>query len=653
MIRLALDIDADGRADALYRAIAWSDSFSLIFVRVSSAAVRDELLGRMREWSGQGDFPEVVEVALRAAEWPFERLRELGLAQDQRRVVVLMGLEQHAIGDNVSPALAGFNFARDLLPGLIPGPLVILGFGEVFTALSASAPDLTSWRTFEISVRAEEEPASEPPARMMAYEPPDPDAAAEVERLSGILQGVLERRTGHSELEAARLRLRLGQALVGAYRYAEAEEELSRAVEVFEAEGREGEQAKALFWLGHNAASRSEHDTARARYEEALPLFRKVGDVLGEADCIKGLGDLTLGSDHDAARARYEEARTLYRKVGGIPGEANCIQRLGDIALRRADHATARARYEDARTLYQKVGQARGEANCIRKLGDLARGRSDHATARARYEEALPLYRKVGYILGEANCFKSLGDIALDRSDHATALARYEEALPLFRTVGSVLGEAHCIRRHGDIALERSEYPTARAHYEAARALFRKGDDLLGEANCIKGLGDLALERSDHDTARARYEEALPLFRKVGDVLGEANCIQGLGDITLRRSDHDTARARYEEALPLYRKVGDVLGEANCIRNLGEIALAHGEKDTARAQFEQALRLYQRIAEPSSIGWTHKRLADLAPTDALRQHHLDAARAAWSSIGRNDLLAKLDDPAHPDEEATE
>ena len=43
-------------------------------------------------------------------------------------------------------------------------------------------------------------------------------------------------------------------------------------------------------------------------------------------------------------RPRYEQALPLYRQVGDILGEANCIQSLGDIALERSDHEGARAR---------------------------------------------------------------------------------------------------------------------------------------------------------------------------------------------------------------------------------------------------------------------------------------------------------------------
>jgi tetratricopeptide (TPR) repeat protein len=101
---------------------------------------------------------------------------------------------------------------------------------------------------------------------------------------------------------------------------------------------------------------RSDHDGARECYEQALLLYQRVGDVLGEANCIKSLGDIALArSDHDGARECYEQALPLYQRVGDVLGEANCIQRLGDIALARSDPAGARERYEQALGLYGAI----------------------------------------------------------------------------------------------------------------------------------------------------------------------------------------------------------------------------------------------------------------------------------------------------------
>ncbi len=349
-----------------------------------------------------------------------------------------------------------------------------------------------------------------------------------------------------------------------------------------------------------------------------------------------------------ATTSVLERARDVARSSEDGQSEADCVLRLGVIALARYDHAAARARFEEALPLYRRAGSARGEANCILRLGVIALRRSDHAAARVRFEEALPLYRRAGDVIGEANCIKGLGDIALERYDHGAARARFEEAFPLYRRAGSARGEADCILRLGVIALRRSDHDAARARFEEAFPLYRRAGSARGEANCILRLGVISLRRSDHEAARARFEEALPLYRRVGHVLGEANCIQSLGDIARARSDHEAARARFEEALPLYRRAGDVIGEANCIKGLGDIALERPDHAAARARFEEALALFQRIPEPYSIGWTYRGLARLATSDDERRRHVLAAREAWRSIDREDLVEKylteFDDP---------
>jgi len=503
------NIDSNGRLEALRIALQDAARFTLIFIEVPVGPARDELLQRLRAWSGIDEVPLLRFVALGPSESPWNALQALALAPGERAGVVLTGLEQFNVGGSLSPTVHVMNLARDLLSRTVPGPLVILADAATLRAISEQMPDLYSWRSFETQVQ----PVGIPPisiAREPSTTVPQATAREELERLRDLLAKLPE-----DAPQATPLKLRLAHAAFDAFKTDEAASILATLGEP----SADAEPLLAAHWAelaGDIALRRSDHDTARLRYEQALPLYHKAGDLLGEANCIFCLGDLAQQrSDHDTARLRFEHALSLYREHGVLLGEANCITSLGNIALR-----------------------------C-----------SDHDTARQRYEQALPLYHKAGDLLGEANCIQRLGLIALRHSDHDTAHLRFEHALPLYRKLGATLGEANCIKGRGDIALQRADLDTARQCYEHALPIYRKIGDLLGEANCIRGLGNIALQRADHDTARQCDEQALPLYRKAGDLLGEANCIRGLGDLDLQRADDDTARQRYQHALNLYQRI--------------------------------------------------------------------------------------------------
>ncbi|MFN8354562.1 MAG: tetratricopeptide repeat protein [Spirosomataceae bacterium] len=86
----------------------------------------------------------------------------------------------------------------------------------------------------------------------------------------------------------------------------------------------------------------SENQAAFDYYQQALPLYEKMGALLGKANCLKSLGDLSFRqSENQAAFDYYQQALPLYEKMGALLGKANCLKSLGDLSFRQSENQAA------------------------------------------------------------------------------------------------------------------------------------------------------------------------------------------------------------------------------------------------------------------------------------------------------------------------
>jgi tetratricopeptide (TPR) repeat protein len=111
--------------------------------------------------------------------------------------------------------------------------------------------------------------------------------------------------------------------------------------------------------------------------------------------------------------------------------------------------------------------------------------------------------------------------------------------------------------------------------------------------------------------------------------------------IALAQSDYAISKARYEKALALLRQAGHKHNEGECLLSLGDLALAVSDPLAAQSYFDTALNLFKQIEQVEWIGHASRRLARLAVDEQERQLLVKAAREAWESIDRPDLVADL------------
>ncbi|MCS6911041.1 MAG: tetratricopeptide repeat protein [Anaerolineales bacterium] len=101
----------------------------------------------------------------------------------------------------------------------------------------------------------------------------------------------------------------------------------------------------------------AEYAAARTKYEQALPLYRELGTRLGEAHCIRALGDVhRVLAEYASARDRYEQALALYRELGTRLDEANVYWELGRMEFRLGTIVEGYETVRRAAQLYTAIG---------------------------------------------------------------------------------------------------------------------------------------------------------------------------------------------------------------------------------------------------------------------------------------------------------
>ncbi|MEZ4901996.1 MAG: hypothetical protein R2822_09680 [Spirosomataceae bacterium] len=62
-----------------------------------------------------------------------------------------------------------------------------------------------------------------------------------------------------------------------------------------------------------------------------------------------------MESENDLARQYFQEALPLYEKIGALLGKANCLSSLGDLAFRESENEKGNELIQNAILLYQKL----------------------------------------------------------------------------------------------------------------------------------------------------------------------------------------------------------------------------------------------------------------------------------------------------------
>src|SRR5262249_50764311 len=144
----------------------------------------------------------------------------------------------------------------------------------------------------------------------------------------------------------------------------------------------------------------------------------------------EGLVALFAG-EYAAARASLEEAVNLWRRLGDQHGLALALNYVATAAREQEDYLEARAWLDQSLALSDDLGDRSLSSKTIGSLGSVEHALGDYDLAQVRYEQSMALAERLGNRYVQAWALHNMGCLALDRGDYRTARACLTQSLEL------------------------------------------------------------------------------------------------------------------------------------------------------------------------------------------------------------------------------
>jgi predicted ATPase/class 3 adenylate cyclase len=301
----------------------------------------------------------------------------------------------------------------------------------------------------------------------------------------------------------------------------------------------------------------------RGHWGEARGWLERVlasGDGSASAEraaALTGLANVVqVQGDQQRARELHEEALALWREVGDPRGEAMSLDCLGYLAQGRGEYERAAGLHEQALELANQAGDERIAGYALINLGTAAVYQGRYEQAAEHYSEALARVRRAGDKRAAGSVLNNLGALAFLQEEYGRATDRYQEALSGYREVGDRQHIAATLANLGEALQHQGEFERAEVHLAEALPVFREIGDKPMAAFALLGLGRLALDQQDLNRAAGLLTDSLELYRRVEDVAGIAECLEALAELAAGSGEAERGARLFGAADALREKAG-------------------------------------------------------------------------------------------------
>ena len=322
---------------------------------------------------------------------------------------------------------------------------------------------------------------------------------------------------------------------------------------------------------------------AKEMFEQALAIFRQVGNCLGVAAALNNIANVLKDQGLlDRAKKMHEEALGIRREIGHKSGMAQSLQNIGDILILAGNLSGAKKNLQESLTFSRETGDSVLISAALKNLAGVLEAKGELDEAKKTYEQVLTMRREMGDRSGLANALNSFGELLYEQGDSVGARMIQQEALAIRTQLGEKGNVAQSELSLAFLDIEQGRLANAEklARKAISEYLVEGATDAEARARVVLVRALLAQGRTNE--AREEIDRAVQLVAKSQDRIVRFSVSITLARVRAALGKPMEARTILKVTLAEARKRGFATYQLDARLALGEIEMKSGKTSAGR-----------------------------------------------------------------------
>jgi DNA-binding winged helix-turn-helix (wHTH) protein/tetratricopeptide (TPR) repeat protein/TolB-like protein len=365
--------------------------------------------------------------------------------------------------------------------------------------------------------------------------------------------------------------------------------------------------------------------------DASLQASSEAKQINTDANFSRGVGTSLLFSgdvlydkgDFNAARAKFEDALSIFREIGDKKNAGLSYERIGNTFHDQGKFAESQNEYTRALEIYREIQWTGGISSAVGNLANTLDAMGDLKGSLKMHEESLQLVEQAGDKREIASEIDNIAFVQQEIGALPAAAEGHRQSLAMHKQSSYERGEAYAVGGLGDVFLMQGNLGAARQQYEAGRALAEKAQSDAHVALFDINLASIDLLEQHPGEAEARARRAAAEFQKDKDPEANADTYALLVHILLAEKKVPEAIEAGKWAQTYAEQVTSLPPQFEAGLALADLEAVTGKRDASRKRLLALLERAQRSGYMQYILEARRELTGLE-VEKSRASHLSA-----------------------------